>query len=238
MQPERTTRRPASNVTAWAPALKLPGSAYNSSRATPKWRCWQTLPSPRSAPLAALLTEMNCANARTTSKPPSRRSFTPPPDGFARPFQHRCRPDPAKMRQPPPDSSIRPRTEYLSLAVFAATKECSAHRRYARQPDAASSRRWPRIAVRSERPLPAGSSGWLTAWRLSVWPAAAITGTVREGSGRPAVGPRRVRAASGPAPFRFGDGVGRIGVSRQERGPGAGSAEGATGTGGPGRRAG
>src|SRR5262245_16074833 len=72
---------------------------------------------------------MNCASARTTSKPPSRRSFTPPPDGFARPFQHQCRPDPAKMRQRPPDSSIRPRTEYLSLVVFAATKECSTHRR-------------------------------------------------------------------------------------------------------------
>ncbi len=30
---------------------------------------------------------MNCANARTTSKPPSRCSLTPPLDGFARPLQ-------------------------------------------------------------------------------------------------------------------------------------------------------
>jgi hypothetical protein len=40
------------------------------------------------------------------------------------------------------------------------------------------------------------------------------------------------------APFRFSDGVGRIGVSGRRRGPGAGSAEGGTGIGRAGRRAG
>ncbi len=117
------------------------------------------------------------------------------------------------------------------------TRTCN--RLIGRQPGAASSPRWPPIAVRFERPLPAVSPGWLTAWRLPVRPAAAITrGQSAGDQAARAVGSRGVRAASGPAPFRFGDGVGRIGVSGQERGPGAGSAEGATGTGGPGRRAG
>ena len=50
---------------------------------------------------AALLTGMNCANARTASKPPSRRSFTPPPGGFARPPRHRRQTDLARTRQRP-----------------------------------------------------------------------------------------------------------------------------------------
>src|ERR1017187_1840017 len=68
------------------------------------------LPSPRPALSAVLLTGMNCANARTTSKPPSRRSFAPPLNGFARPFHHRRRADPAKTRQRPVRSLTLPRT--------------------------------------------------------------------------------------------------------------------------------
>jgi hypothetical protein len=51
---------------------------------------------------------MNCANARTTSKPPSRCSFTPPLDGFVRPLQHRRQADLAKMQQRPLHSSMPP----------------------------------------------------------------------------------------------------------------------------------
>src|ERR1017187_7078427 len=68
------------------------------------------LPSPRPALSAVLLTGMNCAKARTTSKPPSRRSFAPPLNGFARPFHHRRRADPAKTRQRPLLSLTPPRT--------------------------------------------------------------------------------------------------------------------------------
>ena len=95
----------------------------------PGWRCWQMPPSPRPAPSAALLTGMNYANARTASKPPSRRSFTPPPGGFARPLRHRRQADLARTRQRPLHSSMQPRTRFLSLAVFAVTQERGAHRR-------------------------------------------------------------------------------------------------------------
>ena len=67
----------------------------------------------RSAPSAALLTGMNCANARTTSKRPSLCSFTLPLDAFARPLQHRRQADLAKMHQRPLHSSMRPRTRVL-----------------------------------------------------------------------------------------------------------------------------
>jgi SAM-dependent methyltransferase len=52
-------------------------------------------------------------------------------------------------------------------------------------------------------------------------------------SSRDVSGPRRR-----PAPFRFSDGASTIGVSGRRRGPGAGSAEGSTGIGRAGRRAG
>jgi len=79
-------------------------------------------------------------------------------------------------------------------------------------PGAASSRRWQHIDVRSERPLPAASPGWLTAWRLSVRAAAAITpGQFPGDQVARATESRRIRAASGLPPFRFSDGVVRIG---------------------------
>jgi hypothetical protein len=68
---------------------------------------------PRSAPSVALLTGTNCANARTTSKSPSRCSFTPPLDGFARPLQHRREADLAKMHRRPLHSSMPSRTRVL-----------------------------------------------------------------------------------------------------------------------------
>ena len=99
------------------------------SRATARWRCWQMPHSLRSAPSAALLTGMNCANARTTSKPAvtmfihaaSRRLRTPAPASA-----------PGKPGQ---DHHVRYvaqcglELEYLSLTVFTVTKERGAHRR-------------------------------------------------------------------------------------------------------------
>jgi hypothetical protein len=111
-------------------------------------------PSPRPAPSAALLTGMNCANARTASKPPSRRSFTPPPGGFARPLRHRRQADLARTRQRPLHSSMQPRTRFLSLAAFAVTQERGAHRRrYALHPLHDGLARSQRRAGRSGRSL-------------------------------------------------------------------------------------
>ena len=102
---------------------------------TPRWRCWQMLPSPRSATSAVLLTAMNCANATTTSKPPSRCSFTPPLDSSARPLQHRRQADLAKMHQRPLHSNVALNSSTCHLS-------CSPRRRSAAHMAAAMGGRW------------------------------------------------------------------------------------------------